>query len=126
MKTTDFAIDKVYSILAAETGVQTPAYKLTKPSKNTDSEYIVINALPISDGVLQKCRVNVNLHVKDLASGIPNMQTLETGTASLMTLLQEVTENGIIIDFESQEYFRESQLGEHYSNIRLSIKIINT
>ena len=125
MKTTDFAINEVYRLISAST-IETPVYKLTKPSKKKESQYIVLNALPISDGVLQKCRVNVNYHVKDLASGIPDMATLETGTASLMGLLQDVPAKGIIIDFESQEYFRESQLEEHYSNIRLSVKIINT
>lgn len=126
MKTTDFAINEVYSILTEAAGFETTVYKLTKPSKKKESQYIVLNALPITSGVLQKCRVNVNYHVKDLTSGIPDMATLETGTATLMGLLQDVPAKGIIIDFESQEYFCESQLEEHYSNIRLSVKIINT
>jgi hypothetical protein len=42
-----------------------------------------------------------------------------------MALLTEVSDIGILIDFESQEYIQEKELGEHYSNIRLFIKIIS-
>lgn len=123
MKTTDFAINKIYSLLSG--AVIVPVHKLTKPTKEADPEYIVVNALPISEGVLQKCHVNVNYHVKDKAPGIPDVEKLESGTATLMNILQTVSETGILIDFESQEYHRESPLNEHYSNIRLSVKIIN-
>lgn len=124
MKTTDFAINRVFSLIKAS-AITSPVYKLSKPTDTVNSEYIVLNALPISEGVLQKCRVNVNYHVKDLKPGIPDLGKLETGTAQLMTTLQEVPEKGIIIDFESQEYHCEPQLNEHFSNIRLSVKIIN-
>lgn len=125
MKTTDYALQKVYSLIKASE-FQKPTYKLTKPSKKSHAEYIVLNALPIGPGVLQKCYVNVNYHVKDLSSGMPDLAKLEAGTTTLMTFLEEVTETAILIDFESQEYFREEALGEHYSNIRLSVKILNT
>lgn len=123
MKTTDTAIDKVYSMLKAGT---IPVYKLLKPTKATHTSYVVINSLPINAGVLQKCYVNVNYHAKDLAPGIPDLNTLKAGTKTVMEIVEFVGEKGIIIDFESQEYFQETQLDEHYSNIRLSVKIINT
>ncbi|HCY40438.1 MAG TPA: hypothetical protein DHV48_03655 [Prolixibacteraceae bacterium] len=125
MKTTDFAIDEIYRLISGS-AIETPVYKLTKPSKKKDAEYIVLNTLPISAGVLQKCYVNVNYHVKDLSPGMADMVTLQEGTNALMALLEDVPAIGIIIDFEMQEYHRESQLEEHYSNIRLSVKIINT
>lgn len=124
MKTTDYAINRVFSIIKAS-AITLPVYKLIKPTDLVHSEYIVINALPINEGVLQKCRVNVNYHVKDLKNGMPDLAKLETLTATLMGLLQDVTSNRDIINFESQEYFREDQLGEHYSNIRLSLKVVN-
>lgn len=124
MKTTDFAIDKVYQVIRASALTQ-PVYPLTKPSTKSDTEYIVINALPIGEGVLQKCIVNVNLHVKDLSSGMADLKKLTTVTASLMTLLENIAERGIIVNFESQEYFKEEELGYHYSNIRLKVKIVN-
>lgn len=124
MKTTDFAINRVYSLIKASELTQ-PLYRLVKPDKKNHVEYIVINALPISEGVLQKCRVNVNYHVKDHSSGIPDLKKLEAGTATLMGILEDVPATGIIVNFESQEYFREDELNEHYSNIRLSVKIVN-
>lgn len=125
MKATDFAINEVYRLISGS-AIATPVYKLTKPSKKKDTEYIVLNALPISSGILQKCYVNVNYHVKDFSPGMADMVTLQDGTKALMDLLENVPAKGIIIDFESQEYFKETQLEEHYSNIRLSVKIINT
>jgi len=125
MKTTDTAINKVFGLIKAS-AFQKPTYKLTKPFKNADTEYIVINSLPVGPGVMQKCYVNVNYHVKDLAPGMPDIVKLEEGTSSLLAFLEEVYDAGVLIDFEQQEYFREDTLEEHYSNIRLSVKIINT
>jgi len=124
MKTSDHAIDKVYDILNAATGIG--IFKLTKPSKRTDSEYIVINSLPMGPGVLQKCPVNVNYYVSDMQPGTPDLDKLETGTEQFMTVLEDVSETGLHIDFESQEYFREPGQDKHYSNIRLSVKLINS
>jgi hypothetical protein len=123
MKTSDYAINQIYSILAEATGIA--MYKLTKPSKVNSSEFIVINSLPIGPGVLQKCHINVNYHVADMAPGVPDLTKLENGTLQFMAVLEEVSETGLHIDFESQEYFREHELNNHYSNIRLSVKLIN-
>lgn len=124
MKTTDFAIQRVFSLIK-DSEITLPVYKLTKPDKKSHLQYIVINALPISEGVLQRCYVNVNLHVRNLTSGMPDLKKLEEGTAALMDLLEYVPVTGIIINFESQVYLREDALNEHYSNIRLSVKIVN-
>lgn len=123
MKTTDIAINKVYSIL--KTGNVKPLFKWLKPTNKKAPEYTVINALPVGDGVIQKCRVNVNFHAKDLNAGIPDIETLETATATIMGLVQEVAQRDIVIEFESQQYIKEPQLEEHYSNIRLSVKMLN-
>jgi len=124
MKTTDFAIQRVFSLIK-DSEITLPVYKLTKPDKKSHLQYIVINALPISEGVLQRCYVNVNLHVRNLTSGMPDLKKLEEGTAVLMALLEDVPATGIIINFEQQAYLREDSLNEHYSNIRLSVKIVN-
>ena len=123
MKTSDYAINQIYSILSDATGIA--IFKLTKPGKRNDNEFIVINSLPIGAGVLQKCWVNVNYHVADLQPGTPDLTKLEAGTQQFMTVLEDVSETGMHIDFESQEYFREPELNKHYSNIRLSVKLIN-
>lgn len=123
MKTTDLAINKVFS--KVKPAFLIPVYKYEKPTSKTDTEYIVINSLPINSDVMQKCRVNVNYHVKDKTPGILNEEKLVSATAAIMAVI-EVAEKGWIIEFESQEYHGEPQLNEHYSNIRLSVKIINT
>jgi hypothetical protein len=128
MKTTDYAIDFVYTTLKGKSGVPSALYKLEKPSNTAGTSYVVINALPIDAGVLQFCRVNVNCHVQDLSEGIPDMNTLKTVTASVLTQLEQVnsTTSGIFLDFESQQFFKEPQLNEHYSNIRIFCKILNS
>jgi hypothetical protein len=125
MKTQNHAINYIFSILTDWNGIGVPVYKYTKPTTLTPDEFIVINALPISAGILQKVIVNVNYYVKDLGSGLPDIDKLECKTSGLMTLTQEISAVGYMVDFETQEYHRESQINYHYSNIRLSIKLIN-
>jgi hypothetical protein len=131
MKTQDTAINYIYDILTDSDGIQVPVYKYTKPTNTTPDEFVVLNALPISAGVMQKLIVNVNYYCKDIdvANGLPDIETLECRNTSLMTLLEEVTavsdSVGYHIDFESQEYHREAAINKHYSNIRLNVKLFN-
>ena len=125
MKTTDVAIDYVYGLITGSTAIDVPVFKLVKPTLQKLNEYIVINSLGINSGVMQKTYVNVNYHVADKAPGIPDTEKLVEVTHELMALLESVSTNGLLIDFESQEYHSEAQIKEHYSNIRLNIKLIN-
>lgn len=128
MKTADIAINKVYKIIKASTLVTCPVFLLTKKSGNPDdskNSYIVINSLPIGSGTLQKLRVNVNYHCPDLSPGVPDYGTLETMTGILVQLLDNIYQDRILIEVEQQGYYPESALGEHYSNIRLNVKILN-
>ena len=132
-KTSDYVKGIVYSLLGS---ITKPKYLDTKPTASIAAEYVVINSLPINANVMQKCYVNVNYHVKDLNGGagvgnVPDIAKLEAGSAKVLEALKEVTTaaSGTVpaymIDFESQETFREDQLGEHYSNLRFSFKNIN-
>lgn len=121
-KTSDFAVGLVYGLLSS---ITKPKYRNTKPTASTASEYVVINALPINANVMQKCYVNVNYHVKDIAAGTPDITKLEAGSVAVLAILKIVTTTAYLIDFESQETIREEQLGEHYSNLRFSFKNIN-
>lgn len=127
MKTADYAIDFVYATIKGQTGVPSQVYKVEKPTNMAGTSYVVINSLPVNAGILQFVHVNVNYHVQDLAPGIPDLNTIKTGTAVLMGLLEKVDSqaNGIYIDFEQHAIYREEQLNEHFSNIRLFIKILN-
>lgn len=132
MKTQDTVINYVYNLLSDSDGVQVPVYKYTKPTNITPDEFVVINALPISAGVMQRVIVNVNYYCKDIdpANGLPDIEKLECRSLTMMTMLQEVTAvesgTGYHIDFESQEYYRESEINMHYSNFRLNVKLFNS
>ena len=98
---------------------------MVRKTKDTSTEYIVVNALPINAGVMQKCYVNVNFHVKDLADGTPNTARLNAVSTMILDILEEVDGDGYLIDFESAETFQEPALGEHFANLRYSVKVIN-
>lgn len=121
-KTTDQILQTVFGLLS---GISVKKYLVTRPVTVTDSEFIVINSLPINAEVMQKAYINVNYHVKDLAEGIPNMARISAGTAAVLTTLQKVTGTNYLIDFESQEIFREEGQKEHFNNLRFSFKNIN-
>lgn len=119
MKTTDYAIDEVYKLLKDDF---TNIYKLTAPT-GTQDEFIVLNALAIGADVLQQTIVNVNYHVKDIAPGVADFSTLQSGTASILQALTEEFQNDALPIFDGQEYFRED--GYHYSNVRVKVNILN-
>ena len=123
-KTTDYVINIVLLLLAS---ISKPKYLNTSPANlgTNVKEYIVINSLPINTGVMQKCYVNVNYHVKDVEAGKPDITKIEAGSVAVLDILEKVTATTYLIDFESQETIRESERGEHYSNLRFSFKYIN-
>lgn len=125
-KTSDYVIGVVRGLLGS---ITVPKYLTTKPTpKSSDTvinEYVVINALPINADVMQRCIVNVNYHVKDIAPGVKNTTRIEAGSALVLAALKEVSVQSYMIDFESQETIREDALGEHYSNLRFSFKYVN-
>jgi hypothetical protein len=122
MITTDYIIGITRGLLGA---ITVPKYLNTKPTNVIVSEYVVINSLPVNSDVMQRCYVNVNYHVKDIASGVPDITKLESGSNAILSILQKVSTTAYLIDFESQETIREEQFGEHYSNLRFSFKNIN-
>jgi hypothetical protein len=122
MRTSDYCIGVIYSLLGS---ITKPKYRNSKPDDTNVPEYIVINSLPINAGVLQKVYINVNYHVKDIAPGKPDITKLEAGSNAVLAILTQVSTTAYLVDFESQETFREEQFGEHYSNLRFSFKNIN-
>lgn len=120
MKLSSDVVDQVYILLNS---LSTKRYKDCKPTAATDSEYIVINALPMPSGRIQISHFNVNCHVKDLGAGIPNRVRLDSIANSVLMILEQVSIPSFLIDIEKQELFREDSLGEHYMNLRFSIVI---
>jgi len=121
-KTNDEAIEVVWGLLGT---ISVKKYLREKPTKAKDTEYIVINALPISVGPMQKCIVNVNYHVKDIEAGIADHIKLVSGAQALFNILERVTAPSYMIDLESQHTYQEMGLDEHFSNSRLSFKFVN-
>jgi len=127
MKPVHHAINRVYTVLKSNVNITMPVYKYGKPTSITPDEYIVIGALPITGGVLQRCRVNVRFYKRDIADGIPEVTRFENMSTLLMQLLglNNDSDNGIYIDFENQEMVPLQETGEHFVNIRLDVKILN-
>ena len=124
--TTDYIIGIVAGLL---TSINVNKYRIEKPPVKVGEiplpEYIVINSLPIPADVMQKVFVNVNYHVADLATGIPDTEKLMAGSVKVLNILQKVTGENYMIDFVSQETHREFALNESFSNMRFSFKYIN-
>jgi hypothetical protein len=131
MKTVFTAINKAFSILkSVDSGITIPVYKYRKRTKEKPAEYIVINSLPINAELMQQCIVNVNYHVKNIDTGVPDIDKLEAKTELVVDLLNETVDLGeqidILIDLESQEVISEdAPIEEHYSNMRFLVKIVN-
>ena len=125
MRTTDNAIDYVYSKLTAAGGLTCPVFKLSKPTRLALTEYAVINALPVTGLVMQRVHVNVNYYVADMEPGKADTDALTDGTAAILALLHQQDGSGTMIDFESQEFVRADTINMHYSNLRFYIKIVN-
>lgn len=124
--TTDYIIGIVYGLLAPLT---VKKYRVIKPPLKVgqvpETEYIVINSLPIPADVMQKVFINVNYHVADLSNGTPDTEKLMAGSIQVLNILQKVTGDHYMIDFEHQETHKEESLGESFSNLRFSFKYIN-
>ena len=122
-KLTEEIVAIVYGLIEPLT---VPVYRGLKPTKDIYSEYVIVNSLPINADVMQKCYVNVNYHVKDLADGVADDTKLIAGGQAVLTLIKKVTTATYMIDFESSEKIRQEAHGEHFLNLRFSFKFINT
>jgi hypothetical protein len=125
--TSDFIVGLVYGLLSS---ITKPKYRGEAPDfvalkQQRPSEYVVINSLPITSDVMQKCYLNVNYHVKDIGPGQKDDTKIEAGSQAVLAILKKVTTSPYMVDFESQETIGEPQFGEHYSNLRFSVKYVN-
>lgn len=108
-----------------------PVYLHSRPEKVEVEEYVVVNAFAAGEAdVMQKFIVNVNYHVRDIAtndvSGIADHTALKAGSEAVLEILKKVTATNYNMDFEKPEIFREPSFGEHYSNLRFKFNYINS
>lgn len=119
------SIDCAQVVFGLLTSLTVKRYLFVRKTKDVNTEYIVVNALPVNAAVMQKCYVNVNIHVKDFADGTPNIERLKEISTMVLDILQKVDGTNYLLDFESNETFREEALREHFANLRFSLKIVN-
>jgi hypothetical protein len=124
--TTFDAVNTVYGLLKNQ-GL--PVFKFEKPGGD-EKEYIVINSLPITGGILKKCYVNVNIHVKDISfpdsTTAPDSLRLEQLAGTYSKLLEKNIEGNVHLYFDKQGIEQEEALKEHYVNIRLLCNLIES
>lgn len=123
MKLTSFAVREIALLLSS---IDVKKYMECKKTSDNPEEYIVINALRIPGSRVQRCYVNVNCHAKDKYEGVPYYSKLDSMGYAVLGILQKKTTSNLLVDFESQETIREKDLGEHYMNLRFSVRIRNT
>lgn len=122
MKLSSFVVDQIYQLLSS---VSVKKYKDCKKTTDNPDQYIVVNSLPVNGGRVQRCFMNVNCHVKDIAEGVPNRAKLDEMATAILALIEKKTTSTLLIDVDRQELIREEQLGEHYMNLRFSVRIRN-
>ena len=129
MMTVDDAIRAIYINIATTVSVylyQVPIYKYARLS-DAKGSYIVVNALPIGSGLLQKCTANVNIYCEDIYPGSPDATKLADMTNAVIGTLDNTQnmEGNVLIYFQQQNVLRDEELKSHYSNIRFDIRLIN-
>lgn len=111
-----------------------PAYPIYKREKEDEKKFdfwIVINSLPIVDvessqdiSLLQTVSVNVNIHIIDLEKGKPDHVKLKADTKTLVDALPFML-SGIHVYFGRENVIRETDKMSHYSNIQLTVNLLN-
>lgn len=119
-KTIDYVVKEVIKLLAS---VNVPKYPHSRPATVPD-EYFVVNAFTTGSGAMQAFVLNVNYHVKNLSGGVPDNAKLDSRTQAVLDILENYGTLTLLIDFDTQETTPEND--EHISNIRFSLKTINT
>jgi len=129
MMTVDDAVRAICANIVASGSaylLDVPVYRYARLSDATGS-YIVVNALPIGTGLLQKCVANVNIYCADIFPGSPDAVKLADMTNAVIGALDDSQnmEGDVLIYFQQQNLMRDEELKSHYSNIRFDIRLIN-
>lgn len=128
MKNTLEVMDEMYQVLKVSqlkdeiTGL---VYKNQRPD-DSKLEDVVINSLPITEGTMQRCIVNINIYIPDLQVQLlgkpqqqPDFERLKTLTEFAILALEEYYAAGYSFYISSQSVFREQDINQHYTNIRI-------
>lgn len=124
MKTTTAAVNFVHG-LAKTLGLNTNKY-----TSSGKGERIVVNSLPMTGDILQRCYVNVNGFVPDIkmagSAPVPNTKRLEEVESLIVNLIESHVNSGDIhIYIESQGIERNPSFDEHFINVKLLVNLKN-
>jgi hypothetical protein len=124
MKTPTDAVNFVYA-LVSNLGIE--AFKHTSSGKG---ERIVVNTLPLTGDILQRCFVNVNGYVPDIqvpdSTPVPNTKRLEeVETLVVNAIKNHINSGNIHLYIESIGVERNPSFDEHFINVRLKVNLKN-
>ncbi len=134
MRTTFDAVDIVWKKLNTSLSgtITGGVFKYSRPF-NSQLEDVVINSLPINEGSIQNCILNINCFVQNIPAkingvqndNIPNSRRLSTIAAFVVSELAEISGDDFYFFVSSQAMLQNEGANEHYINIRLDFKFLN-
>ena len=121
----DDAIKAIYHKL--KLAVTDPVYQYSRPADCKDAAYYVINSLPIGNGILQKCIINVNAYCNEISPGRQDSLLLTAMSNLVISTLDNTCDDTgyVFIYFQQQNTYPGEELKDHYSNMRFDIRLIN-
>lgn len=124
MKTPTDAVNFVYALID-DLGIE--VFKHTSTGKG---ERIVVNTLPLTGDILQRCYVNVNGFVPDIqvsnSTPVPNTKRLEEVEELIVNVFKNHTNSGDIhLYIESVGVERNTSFDEHFINVKLKVNLKN-
>lgn len=134
MKSTSELINLIYGIVkdsALADEITGTIYKRIRPNGSL-TEDIVINCLPTGNANVQDATVNLNIYVPDLESKsnstnqfLPDTKRIEELESIANTVFTDVNASGYWFDVQFISVIQESEINQHFINVRLNIKYIN-
>ena len=124
MKTVMDAVNYVYGL------VKTLGLSTFKLTSSGSGERIVVNSLPMTGDILQRCYVNVCGFVPDIkipdGAPVPNTKRLAEVESLIVNLVTSHVNSGDIhIYIESQGVERNPSFDEHFVNVKLKVNLKN-
>lgn len=131
MRTTLDAISIIFKVLKQDVSSQISGdiYKLVRPL-NSVKEDIIINALPVSEGLLQELALNINCYVPDIEVNVngqvekfPDTKRMNEVALLVIEAVEDVSNDDNHF-FVTNQAVIQDQAG-HYVNLRLMFLFTN-
>jgi len=115
-------VDLISSLLTV-----TPRFKHSYPDTYEGDKFYVINSLGVPKDSIQTVEININCYAKDanIQMGIPDLSTLDTMVNSVISDLNEYHFNGVFVELQMTNLFREEKINSHYINMRFQLTYLS-